>query len=58
MNRYLEKAECDIQHADFDRNGVIDCDDVYPFINRFNISDGLLGDVNQDNVTDGTDLNL
>ena len=58
MDKYLEDIKCDITRADFDCNGVVNCDDVYTFINQFNIHDIPCGDVNQDNIIDGVDLNI
>ena len=48
LSEYTETLDLDLENADFDGSGNVDVDDVYYFINQFDIYHNGLGDVDLD----------
>ena len=48
ISEYTETLDLDLENADFDGSGNVDVDDVYYFINQFDIYHNGLGDVDLD----------
>ena len=58
QSKYLENISISLDDCNFDGVGSVDADDVYYFINQFNIHDDVLGDVDMDGVITENDAHF